>query len=408
MGLSTPAAFTAATPFTGDPPFPSADPTGDGSAPLSGVRVVELSSFVASPLCGLTLAQLGAEVIRIDPIGGAADTHRWPIAAQGDSIYWTGLNRGKRSVVADLRDPGGQALVRRLVIDSGDTGGILVTNSAGREWMSHERIAAVRPDVITLEISGRFDGNPAVDYTVNAALGFPYITGPVYHAGVVNHVLPAWDVACGFYAALAVTAAIRRRELTGAGSHIRLPLENVALSVASTLGYLTEPQLGTESRPRTGNDIYGTYGTDFLASDGGRFMVVALTRRHFSDLMEVTRTTEVVRSVESMLSADFRLESDRFTHREVLSALFATWFRACTSVEVTRALESTSLLYERYRTFDEVVASGELEANPLFAGLKQPGVGDFLASGSPASFNGFHYQVGPAPKLGSSAPAWDV
>lgn len=66
--------------------------------PLAGIRIVEISSFVAAPLAGMTLAQLGAEVIRVDPIGGAADYRRWPLAEGGASIYWTGLNKGKRSV----------------------------------------------------------------------------------------------------------------------------------------------------------------------------------------------------------------------------------------------------------------------------------------------------------------------
>lgn len=166
--------------------------------PLDGVRVVEVSSFVASPLCGLTLAQLGAEVIRVDPAGGAADVNRWPLTADGHSIYWTGLNRGKKSVTADLRSPEGQKLVQDLVTESGPGGGILVTNAGGRQWMSHDTLAALRPDVITLELLGRTDGTPGVDYTVNAGLGFPSITGPLDEngepAGVVNHVLPAWDV----------------------------------------------------------------------------------------------------------------------------------------------------------------------------------------------------------------------
>lgn len=93
----------------------------------------------------------------------------------------------------------------------------------------------LRPDVILLELLGGSDGSPAVDYTVNAGLGFPQITGPVDHDGPVNHVLPAWDVVCGLYAALAVTAAVRRREQTGQGASIRLPLEDTALSIASTL-----------------------------------------------------------------------------------------------------------------------------------------------------------------------------
>ncbi len=107
------------------------------SRPLAGIRVVEVSSFVASPLCGLTLSQLGAEVIRVDPIGGARDVNRWPLTDDGTtSIYWTGLNKGKKSVTADLRSAEGQRLVQRLVTESGPGGGILVTNSGGREWMS--------------------------------------------------------------------------------------------------------------------------------------------------------------------------------------------------------------------------------------------------------------------------------
>jgi 2-methylfumaryl-CoA isomerase len=77
-------------------------------APLAGLRVIEVSSFVAAPLGGMTLAQLGAEVIRIDPPGGAPDTTRWPLAPNGGSLYWAGLNKGKRSVTLDLRSPGGQ------------------------------------------------------------------------------------------------------------------------------------------------------------------------------------------------------------------------------------------------------------------------------------------------------------
>ena len=77
--------------------------------PLDGITVVEVSSFVAAPLCGLTLSQLGAEVIRVDPIGGAADFRRWPLAESGTSIYWTGLNKGKRSATIDLRSLTGKS-----------------------------------------------------------------------------------------------------------------------------------------------------------------------------------------------------------------------------------------------------------------------------------------------------------
>src|ERR1700749_2343221 len=95
-------------------------------APFAGLRVIEISSFVASPLGGMTLAQLGADVIRIDPVGGAPDVRRWPLADSGTSLYWTGLNKGKRSAVVDLRSPAGQEAVQRLVTAPGEGGGILL------------------------------------------------------------------------------------------------------------------------------------------------------------------------------------------------------------------------------------------------------------------------------------------
>lgn len=371
------------------------------SRPLSGIRVVELSSFVASPLCGLTLAQLGAEVIRVDPVGGAADVNRLPLSPEGGSVYWTGLNRGKASVTLDLRSDEGKQALRELIAAPGEGAGIFVTNSGGRDWLSHESLAALRPDVITLELLGRRDGRPGVDYTVNAALGFPSITGPTEGGTVVNHALPAWDVAAGLHAALAVVSAVRDRERTGKGRHIVLPLDDVALATAGTLGYLTEPQLDGSSRPATGNFVYGTFGTDVATSDGGRFMLVALTTRHFRDLARLTGTTEAVDAIETALGADFSSEEDRYHHREVLAALFSRWFASRTTEEAASALADSVVLHERYRTFDQVVSEGDLDSNPLFATLEQPGVGSYLAAAHPASFDGQHYATGPAPALGA-------
>lgn len=373
--------------------------------PLDGLRIVEVSSFVASPLCGLTLSQLGAEVIRVDPVGGAADYRRWPVTRDGESIYWTGLNKGKRSVACDMRTEQGQRLVQRLVTAPGDGGGILVTNAAGRDWLSHRVLAEMRPDVITLEILGRRDGTPAVDYTVNAGLGFPMITGHTDHAGVVNHALPAWDVACGLYAALSITAATRRRERTGEGAHITLPLEDVALSITSALGYLSETQVNGHGREGTGNAVYGTYGIDFVTADGARFMVVALTTRHFRDLVAVTDTQDAVSAVEKALGADFSLESDRFEHRMVLTALFSPWFREHTAAEVADELAKSSVLHERYRSFTELTSSGELDRNPLFADLEQPRIGRLLAAALPAAFDGEHFFAGPAAAVGENTDA---
>jgi 2-methylfumaryl-CoA isomerase len=215
---------------------------------LEGLRILEISSFVAAPLGGMTLAQLGAEVIRVDPIGGAPDVRRWPLAPSGASIYWAGLNKGKRSVTVDLRSARGGEILARLAAETG----IVLTN---------------------------------------AETGFPLATGPESHTGPVNNVVPAWDVACGLYAAVGILAAERHRTRTGDGSAMRLPLADVALATAGNLGYLGEAVLNGVDRPRIGNHLYGGFARDFATSDAERVMVVALTARHFTDLGAVTGLT---------------------------------------------------------------------------------------------------------------------
>ena len=369
--------------------------------PLAGVRVVEISSFVAVPLAGMTLAQLGAEVVRIDPLGGAADYRRWPLSEAGVSIYWAGLNKGKRSMAVDLSSAEGQVLVQRLIACAG----VFITNASGRQWHSYETLSAQRPDLIHLEVVGRADGSTGVDYTVNAATGFPLVTGPADHVGPVNHVMPAWDVSCGLYAALSVLAALRRRDATGQGSRIRLPLDDVALATAANLGFLTEVMVNGEQRPRLGNAIFGQYGRDFTSSDGVSFMVVALTPRHFRDLTELTGTVKAVAAVAEALGADFTDEGQRYQHRGLLDDLFAAWFARHTAEEVSVALSASSVLWERYRSFAEVASSPRVVDSPLFASVDQPGLGSYLAPGLPMSVDGVHVRAAAAPELGQDTAA---
>jgi 2-methylfumaryl-CoA isomerase len=350
----------------------------DPTRPLSGVRIVEISSFVAVPLAGMTLAQLGAEVIRVDPIGGAADYRRWPVTDDGESIYWAGLNKGKRSVAADMRSDEGQDLVQRLIADSG----VLITNVAGRQWHSYESLERLRPDLIHVEVSGRADGGTGVDYTVNAGIGFPLVTGPTEFAAPVNHVLPAWDVACGLYAAVGLLGAERRRARTGQGSALAIALSDVALATAGNLGFLAEAELG-QRRPRLGNYLYGGFGRDFTARDGTRFMLVTLTTRHWRDLVVATGLEEPVAALEKALGVDFAEEGDRYESRELLAALLDRWFADRAGAEVRAVLGRTSVLWTVYRSVAELVGSDEVRANPMMREVDQPGVGRYLAPGSP-------------------------
>lgn len=369
--------------------------------PLAGTRIVEVSSFVAVPLAGMTLGQLGAEVTRVDPIGGASDYHRWPLTADGESLYWASLNKGKRSLAANFRDPEAQALIADLIVDAG----VLVTNQAGRDWLDFDMLSARRPDLIHVQLLGRADGGAAVDYTVNAAAGFPLATGPVGTSVPVNHLLPAWDVAAGLYTALAVSAAVRRRDAEGVGARIVLPLEDVALATVGNLGYLAEAQFGGPDRERIGTAVYGTYGVDVVTSDGARFMLVALTPRHFADLTALTGTTDAVKALEAALGVDFRDEGTRYRHRDTLNGLVRSWFVEHTAEEAAAALAASSVLHERYRTFTELASDPLVTENPMFARLDQPRIGPHLAPGLPMSIDGRHEAPRPAPANGDDTAA---
>jgi len=377
----------------------------DSELPLAGMCVVEVSSFVAAPLGGMTLAQLGAEVIRVDPLGGAPDHHRWPLAPSGTSLYWAGLNKGKKSVSVDLRSAQGQELVTRLIADSGPDGGIVLTNAVGRGWLSYDALVARRPDLIHVQIEGHHDGTPAVDYTVNAAVGFPMVTGPEGHADPVNHVLPAWDIACGLYAALGILGADRQRRVSGRGQRMSVALYDVALAAAGNLGFLAEAQVNRVVRKRYGNYLYGGFARDFLTRDGGRVMVVALTKRHWADLLVATELVDVVGALEKSLGVDFSTEDDRFEYREVLAGLLARWFSRADLDVVKTALAGTSLLWSTYNTFTDLVAESAdgtamIADNPMMHLIDQPGVGRHLAPGLPVTLDGASPTPVRAPVLG--------
>src|SRR5205085_6236672 len=134
----------------------------------------ECAAFIACPWATMTRAGLGAEVIRIDPPGVGLDYMRWPVTAEGRSLYWAGLNKGKKSVAIDIRSDEGRELARAVIAAAG----IFATNLPATCWMGEEALRAKRADLILATIVGNADGSTALDYTVNCAAGFPAITGP--------------------------------------------------------------------------------------------------------------------------------------------------------------------------------------------------------------------------------------
>jgi 2-methylfumaryl-CoA isomerase len=358
------------------------------AAVLAGLRIVELSAFVAAPLGGATLAALGADVIRVDPPGGGIDVDRWPLHG-GRSLYWAGLNQGKRSVTIDTSTEVGQKQVAGLIAAPGDGAGIVLTNLPVRGWSSYAELSKLRHDLIMVIITGDRDGGTAVDYTVNAALGFPWLTGAPDQDGPVNHVLPAWDGMTGFLAALAILAAERHRRLHGEGQLVELSLSDVGLAVAGHLGLIGEAMLETEPRGRFGNDVYGTFGRDFATRDGRRVMVLALTARQWASLGEATGLARDFAALEASTGADFRREADRWFHRAALCEILTEWVVARDLGEVAAAFEKQGVLWGPYQTFKQLVAEDPRAstANPMFEEVEHPGLGRILTAGSPLRFS---------------------
>lgn len=369
---------------------------------LAGMRVVEAAAFVAAPLGGMTLAQMGADVIRIDALGGGLDHHRWPVTEDGTSLFWCGLNKHKRSVALDLARPEGRELAMALITAPGDDAGLFVTNFPPRGWLDYEALKARRADLIQITLQGDRHGGSAVDYTVNPRLGLPVMTGPVGDDTPVNHVLPAWDLITGQMVATGLLGAERHRSRTGQGQHVKLALQDVGLAVMAHLGFIAEAERG-QPRQRHGNELFGAFGRDFRCADGVRVMVVGLTPRQWRSICEATEGDGAMQALGQRLGLDLSREGDRFQARREIADVVGAWVSARPVAEVAAVFDRHGVCWTRYQSVAELVALDPecSPANPMFTRIDQPGVGMTLAPGLPLDFQGSgRLAPQPAPLLG--------
>ena len=371
---------------------------------LKGLRVIEATSFVASPSAGLYLAQLGAEVIRVDQIGGGPDFNRWPKAENGASFYWEGLNRAKKSITVDYRSQQGRQLVQRLATAPGKDRGILLTNFPVDGFLSHATLKAMREDVIVARVMGQANGGPAFDYTVNCAIGYPQITGPQsLGEEPVNHVLPAWDLLAGAYASFSILAAERHRRETGAGREIRIPLSDLGIGTVANLGQLAEVMINNQNRPRYGNDVYGVFGRDFLTADQKRIMIMAISPRQWRGLVDVLGIADEVAQIEQTHSVSFaKDEGVRFEYRDLLNPLVAEKVSSRQFSELTEAFDGAGACWGLYQTMKEAVHDPALVTeNPVFSSIENGTGHTYPSPGALATIPDMERgSAVPSPKLG--------
>ena len=367
------------------------------------MRVVESSAFVAVPLAGMTLAQMGADVIRFDLPQGGMDSQRWPVTTSGKSLFWAGLNKGKRSVALDVKTPLGREIAQEIICAPGEDAGLFITNLAAKGWTDYPTLKALREDLCMVSLRGDRHGRPAVDYTVNPSVGFPMATGPEGSSDPVSHVLPAWDCIAGNMVVSGLLAAERYRLRKGFGQFVDLALKDAAAAMLGNLGIIGEVAINGTERAKSGNALYGAFGQDFVCADGRRVMVIALTPRQWANLMKVTGTAESMTNLAARLGADLGQEGARWTHRAEISAVLAPWFAARNLSDFAELFDKGGVTWSVFRSFAQAMCEDPDFSiqNPMFAEVAQPGIGTYLTPGSPFSFDGHARQVpAPAPVLG--------
>jgi len=302
------------------------------SAPLEGIVVADFSRVLAAPLCAMLLGDLGAEVIKVERPEGD-DTRAWgpPWAPHGGSTYFDAVNRNKRSVTLDLRDPGDLELARRLCARSD----VLIENFApgtmSRLGLDHDELLEANPRLVSCSITG-FGASaelPGYDLLVQAVGGLMSVTGepdgPPTKVGVA-----VVDVICGLFATVGILAALREREHSGLGQRVEVSL---LASVLTALVNLAQSYVGAGVVPRrvgSGHPSIVPYQT-FPVADGEVIVAVG-NDRQFARLCAELGVGELAQD------ARFATNPDRVANRGALLAVLVPRFRGRAREELAGAL----------------------------------------------------------------------
>jgi 2-methylfumaryl-CoA isomerase len=219
----------------------------------------------------------------------------------------------------------------------------------------------------------------------------------------VNHVVPAWDLLTGAYAAFVVLAAERHRTRTGEGQEVTVPLSDVALASLGHMGQVAEV-LTSGDRPRYGNALFGAFGRDFATADGERVMVVAITGRQWIGLVQSLDLQVPVADLETSLGATFTAdEGQRFIHRERLFPHFERAIGGLTLEAVRQRFEAKGVMWSTYQTLRAALEHDPRLSldTPLFSVLDHPSGLRYPAPGAAANFHGSERSAPVrAPRLG--------
>jgi itaconate CoA-transferase len=363
---------------------------------LEGTRVLAFENGLAGPLCSRLLADLGAHVVKLERPDGGDVTRAWDTLAGGLSSGFVWMNRGKRSVALDLKEPATRPAVERLVAES-DV--VLVNFTPGwaeRVGLGERDVRALRPDVVYVEISGYgpdgpYAGKNAYDLVMQGETGLISVTGTPEEPARVG--ISVCDVGAGSYAALAAVAALVRRARTGEGARVSVSLFDVMLD---WLGYFPHLWWHRGNLPeRTGmrHPHFCPYGP-YRAGDGKLVGLAVLSAAHWRALCE-----DVLERRDLLADARFSSNEARVTYRAELEAALEQELAARPGSDWLERLESARVPCGVVNDLRDVMEHPQLAHNRLVVEVDSP-VGPIPTIGNPFLVDGERPAVGPVPALG--------
>lgn len=372
----------------------------EGGGPLAGVRVIDLSRAMAGPYATLMLADAGADVVKIERPGRGDDTRAWGPPFVGEppnqeSVYYLSVNRNKRSVVLDFKDPDDVARLRGLIGDAD----VLVENFRPgvmeRLGLGEDEVAALNPRLVGLSITGFGEGGPeghrpGFDQIVQGEGGLMSVTGPA--GGPPTKVgVPISDILAGMFGAFGVLAALQYRNRTGRGQWVRTSLLGGMVAVHTFQG--TRWLLAGETPTTGGNQhpLIAPYGA-FECADGPINIAVgseALWRR-FAPLVDIDPDDE-----------RFATNRDRVERIGELSAAMAPALTSASADAWVTRLDEVGVPAGRVRSIPEVYESPQVAWLGLVDEVDHPELGRLRLPGSPVSYSGLRRGgSAPPPRLG--------
>ncbi len=364
--------------------------------PLSGIRVVDLTRVLSGPFCTVLLADLGADVIKVEAPEGDS-VRRQGAVRDGLSWYFANFNRNKRSIVLDLKTDAGREVLTRLIARAD----VLVENFRpgvlARMGFDTARLKALRPSLVVCSINGfggegPYRNRPAFDFIAQAMSGFMSVNGneddPPLRSG-----LPISDLVAGLYAALAITAALRRAQATSESQAVEVSLTNGLISL---LAYIATNYFATGVvPPRAGNDhpIAAPYG--LVATRDGHVALAPPDDTFFGRLMDALEVPE--------LKDDplFRTQSARLANRMRINAIVGGKVALRATEHWVTALNAAGVPCGPVYGVGEVFADPQVLAQQMVLEVAHPGHGMVRMLGFPMKFGATPCRVRrPAPELG--------